>query len=105
MVIGRKMVMVGLLKKSGGVRGRQERGQEELLVAGSLRELVPEDHIWRRVDRVVDLSWVREEVKGCYQEYEGRRRIDPEASLSTSSKWFPLQPSCKQHAVMEGGRG
>jgi len=36
--------------------GRQQRGQEELFVAGPLRDLIPDDHILKRVDRVLDAS-------------------------------------------------
>lgn len=31
-------------------------GQSEFLMAGSLRDLIPYDHILARVDRVLDLS-------------------------------------------------
>lgn len=61
--------------------GRQEREQDHLFVVGSLRDLVPEDHILRQVDRVLDLSWLRSEVAGCYAEMQGRPGIDPEAAL------------------------
>ena len=37
--------------------GRKERSQLELFITGSLRQLVPDDHILVRVDRVLDLSW------------------------------------------------
>jgi len=46
-----------------------------------LRELVPDDHILRRVDRVLDLSWLRQEVADCYCPDNGRPSIDPEAAL------------------------
>ena len=42
--------------------GRKGRDQLELFVAGSLDQLVPEDHVLARVDRVLDLGWLREEV-------------------------------------------
>ena len=42
--------------------GQKDRGQPELFVAGSLRALLPDDHILVRVDRVLDLSWLRAEV-------------------------------------------
>jgi len=61
--------------------GRQDRSQEELFVACSLRDLVPDDHILRRVDKVLDLSWLRGEVKDCYCEHNGRPGIDPEAAV------------------------
>ncbi len=38
--------------------GRQDRWQEDLFVMGSLRNLVPEEHILRKIDRVADFSWV-----------------------------------------------
>lgn len=42
--------------------GRKERGQLELFITGSLRQLIPDDHILVRVDWVLDLSWLRREV-------------------------------------------
>ena len=42
--------------------GRKERDQLELFITGSLRQLVPDDHLLARVDRVLDLSWLRDEV-------------------------------------------
>jgi transposase len=42
----------------------------------SLEELVPANHFYRHLDRVVDLSFVRDLVKGTYAE-RGRPSIDP----------------------------
>ena len=61
--------------------GRQERWQEDLFVAGPLRDLIPEDHILKQVDKVLDLSWLVEEVKETYGEAQGRPGIDPEAAV------------------------
>jgi transposase len=61
--------------------GRQERWQEDLFVAGPLRDLIPDDHILKRVDRVLDLSWLRAEVQDCYDTAQGRPGIDPEAAV------------------------
>ena len=61
--------------------GKQERWQEDLFVVGSLRDLIAEDHILRRVDRVLDLSWLREEVRELYDEWRGRPSVDPEAAV------------------------
>ena len=63
------------------VIGKQERGQEELFVTGSLRGLLPEDHILVQVNKVIDLSWLREEVGGLYDQENGRPSIDPEAAV------------------------
>lgn len=61
--------------------GKQDRWQEDIFVACRLRDLVPEDHILKRVDKVLDLSWLRDEVKEVYDEENGRPGIDPEAAL------------------------
>ena len=53
----------------------------ELFVAGSLDQLVPEDHVLARVDRVLDLGWLREEVADCYCADNGRPGIDPEVAV------------------------
>lgn len=42
--------------------GRKERGQLELFITGSLRSLIPDDHVLVRVDQVLDLEWLRAEV-------------------------------------------
>ena len=53
----------------------------ELFIAGSLRQLIPDDHVLVRVDRVLDLSWLRAEVADCYCVEEGRPGIDPEVAV------------------------
>jgi transposase len=63
------------------VIGKQERWQEDLFVAGPLSSLIPEDHILKRVDAILDLSWLSELVKDVYCADNGRRSIDPEAAL------------------------
>src|ERR687898_2221709 len=61
--------------------GRKEREQLELFVTGSLRQLVPNDHILARVDGVLDLSWLRGEVADLYCPDNGRPGIDPEVAV------------------------
>lgn len=61
--------------------GTQERWQEDLFVAGSLASLIPDDHILKQVDKVLDLSWLRDEVKDLYCMSNGRPGIDPEAAV------------------------
>jgi transposase len=63
------------------VIGKQDRWQEDLFVAGPLRDLIPEDHVLKRVNQVLDLSWLRDEVRDLYNEGEGRPSIDPEAAV------------------------
>ena len=52
--------------------GRKERDQLEFFVCGSLRDLLPEDHVLVRVDRVLDLSWLPVEVADLYADGFGR---------------------------------
>ena len=61
--------------------GHKDRDQLELFIAGSLQQLVPEDHVLARVDRVLDLGWLREEVADCYCADNGRPGIDPEVAV------------------------
>src|SRR3954464_4593010 len=61
--------------------GRKDRAQLELFITGSLRQLVPDDHILVRVDRSLDLSWLRGEVADRYCADNGRPGIDPEVAV------------------------
>src|SRR5262245_17812432 len=61
--------------------GRKERSQLELFISGSLRQLIPDDHMLVRVERVLDLSWLRDEVADCYCLEDGRPGIDPEVAV------------------------
>jgi transposase len=70
--------------------GMQERGQEDLFVAAPLRDLIPEDHILRLVDGVLDLSWLRDDVRDLYDESTGRPGIDPEAAMRLMLAGFLL---------------
>jgi transposase len=63
------------------VIGKQDRWQEDLFVACPLRDLIPDDHILKQVDKILDLSWLREEVRDCYCQENGRPSIDPEAAV------------------------
>src|SRR5215475_10543276 len=70
--------------------GKKDRQQPELFVAGSLRELLPDDHVLVRVERVLDLSWLRAEVTELYDAESGRPSIDPEAALRLMLAGFLL---------------
>ena len=61
--------------------GRKRREQMELFVAGSLEQLIPEEHILFRVNRVLDHGWLRAEVADCYCGDNGRPGVDPEVAL------------------------
>ena len=46
--------------------GRQTPGQERLFYEFSLDEVVPTDHLVRRLDAVLDTSWVHRELAPFY---------------------------------------
>ena len=58
--------------------GRKERDQPEFFVCGSLRDLIPDDHVLVRVDRIPDLSWQPGAVADLYSDGFGHPGIDPE---------------------------
>jgi transposase len=60
---------------------RQRRRTRELFLAGSMKDLIPEDHILKKIDRILDLSWLRREVADLYDLTNGRPGIDPEAAV------------------------
>lgn len=60
---------------------RRARGQLEFFVCGSLRDLIPDDHVLVRVDRVLELDWLHDEVAELYADGVGRPAIEPEAAV------------------------
>ena len=59
--------------------GQQTR-TESLFYYFRLEDQIPEDHLLRLIDQHVELSFVRERVKGLYSS-TGRPSIDPEVLL------------------------
>lgn len=69
---------------------RRARGQLEFFVSGSLRDLIPDDHVLARVDAVLDLGWLHEEIAEVYAAGVGRPAIDPEAAVRLMLAGFLL---------------
>lgn len=70
--------------------GRKERGQLELFITGSLRGLIPDDHVLVRIDQVLDLGWLRDEMAHLYCADNGRPGIDPEVAVRLMLAGFLL---------------
>jgi transposase len=66
---GSLIYFVDMLKKP-------EVQQQELEMV-SVESLVPSEHLLRKIDRVVDFSFIRERVKHLYCEDNGRPALDP----------------------------
>src|SRR6185436_15103020 len=56
--------------------GRREGCQGQFFYAFDLDEVVPGDHLVRRIDAMLDLSWVHNELAPYYS-HTGRPSIDP----------------------------
>jgi len=61
--------------------GRKDRSERSLFIAGDIEQFIPDDHILKRVDRCLDLSWLRQAVADCYCLNNGRPGIDPESAV------------------------
>ena len=60
--------------------GRRATGQGQLFYAFALDEVVPASHLVRKIDAVLDLSWVHQELAPFYSS-TGRPSIDPELMI------------------------
>jgi len=54
-------------------RKDRKQGKANLIL---LEDLVPDNHILRKIDKAIDFSFIYEEVEGLYSE-QGRPGIDP----------------------------
>jgi transposase len=60
--------------------GSNDKPQDELFYAFNLEDVVPQDHLLRDIDRVLDLTSLREHLAPYYS-HTGRPSIDPELMI------------------------
>jgi transposase len=60
--------------------GRLKSDQGQLFYEFCLGEAVPEDHLVRKIDTALDLTWLRSELAPHYSSM-GRPSIDPELMI------------------------
>src|SRR5271169_1179276 len=60
--------------------GGLKSGQRQLFYRFDLNEAVPEDHLVRKIDAALDLSWLRRQLEPHYSS-TGRPSIDPELMM------------------------
>ena len=60
---------------------KREKYQQEMMLLPPLQTLIPEDHYLRRLDRVLDLSFLHDAVRDRYCQDNGRPSIDPEVII------------------------
>ncbi len=60
--------------------GERQGRQERLFYEFCLEDRIPADHLLRRIDRVLDLGWLRSELAPFYS-HTGRPSVDPELMI------------------------
>ncbi len=56
---------------------RSNKSKQSEIEFVSIEDLVPEDHLLRRIDQYIDFSFILEKVRHLYSEDNGRPSIDP----------------------------
>ena len=59
----------------------EETGTNKVFSLQEISNNLFDDHILKRVDNVLDLSWLHKAVKDCYCQDNGRPSIDPKAAV------------------------
>ena len=67
----------------------QQPQTESLFYYFRLQDQIPEDHLLRLIDRHIDFSFVREQLKDFYSPM-GRPSIDPEVLATPVVGWLSL---------------
>ncbi len=60
---------------------KRERIQSEMMLLPPLDSFIPQDHFLRRLNKVLDLSFIHEAVRDRYCQDNGRPSIDPEVVI------------------------
>ena len=60
--------------------GPQVGRQDRLFYEFCLEDRVPPDHLLRKIDAVLDLSWLRQGLNPCYS-HTGRPSVDPKLMI------------------------
>jgi len=70
--------------------GRLKSDQGQLFYEFHLSDAVPEDHLVRKIDAALDLSWLRIELASHYSSM-GRPSIDPELMIRMIGQRDPIE--------------
>lgn len=68
----------------------ERRPEQYEFFAGSLRDLIPNDHVLAKVSRVLNLSWLTDDVADLYCADNGRPGIAPETAVRLMLAGFLL---------------
>jgi len=60
---------------------RRENSQQQMTLLPPLESFIPDDHPLRKLNAVLDLSFIHKAVRECYCQNNGRPSIDPEVII------------------------
>jgi len=63
------------------MQNKKEQSQQKMMLLPSMESFIPEDYRLRKLNRVLDLSFVHDSVRGLYCPDNGRPSIDPEVVI------------------------
>jgi len=81
--------------------GRREQGQGQFSYDFHLDVVVPPDHLVRRIDAVLDLSWVHGKLAPFYS-HTGRPSIDPELMILDVDRRLRIRDPVRAAALRRG---
>ena len=77
---GKNYLSLTLLDKTGTINGKvwdiNKNIQSEILMT-TMEEIVPQDSLFRKIDKYIDFTFIYDKVKDLYCENNGRPSIDP----------------------------
>src|SRR5204863_130772 len=79
--------------------GRLKGEQAQLFYQFELDDAVPEDHLVRKIDAALDLSWLRGELAPHYSSM-GRPSIDPELMIRRGERPATWSRSLSRHPIL-----
>jgi len=76
----RDSILLTRISAGQGMMGRLKSEQTQLFYQFRLDDAIPEDHLVRKIDTALDLSWLRSELAPHYSSI-GRPSIEPELMI------------------------
>ena len=74
--------------------------QQTELEMVTLDGLVPKDHLLRKIDRVIDFSFIHERVAGLYCPDNGRPALDPVMMFKALFVGWATRPMPAEHHLL-----
>lgn len=56
---------------------KERKNQQDEMILMTMEQMVPEDHLLRKIETSVDLSFINEKTRSLYSQDKGRNCIEP----------------------------